>query len=100
MKIKDYYPSNILKRLRKRVLLTNAMMRYAYVTMYPRQYELYRIILSYFKGDEKAAKDFIKEYGFVDPIIIYNSNVECIIDESRLDEDFSYILEEIESKKK
>ena len=100
MKIRDFYPSNIVKKLRKRLLLSKSMMRYAYITLYPRQYEMYRLICNHFNGDEGKIKKYIKEYGFSDPRMICVPNVEYIINESRLGDDLSYILEDRSIQKK
>ena len=92
MKIKDYYPSNILKRCRGAMKLQRSLLLNMYFVTHPSERDSYYLILHYFNWDEEKVRDYIKEYGLVDPkfIMEQRSVVQTL---EPTDENFRDIIE-------
>lgn len=97
MKIKDYYPSSIIKRCKRGTKLQRSLLLNMYFVTHPLERENYQLILRYFNWDEEKVRDYIKQYGFVDPKIIMDQRSIVQIYEPT-EEDFPYIIEERKNK--
>lgn len=97
MKIKDYYPSNIIKRCKSGMKLQRRLLLNMYFATHPLERDNYYLILRYFNWDEEKVRDYIKQYGFVDPKIIMEQRSIVQVCEPT-DEDFSYVVEEKKNK--